>query len=191
VAFWYAPAYFERIAGDVSGRAARGGFRHARLPALRPLASLTARAAGGVAGSMDVPWEELGVLVAARVAGIDAGDGRGERSPVHSIARVTEAVRTIARHPGEPWTLTRLARGAGLSPYHFVRMFRDVTGVTPHQFILRTRLREAAARAVESDINILDIALDCGFGDVSNFNRAFRSEFGVTPGIYRSAARAK
>jgi AraC family transcriptional regulator len=191
VAFWYAPGYFERIAGDVGGRAASGGFRHARLPALRPFASLMARAASGATGSIDVPWEEIGVFLAARAAAADGGATGEERPLLNAVARVSHAVRSIARHPDEPWTLTRLARDARLSPYHFLRTFQGVTGVTPHQFILRTRLREAASRVVEGEINVLDIALDCGFGDVSNFNRAFRAEFGVSPRAYRSAVRSK
>jgi AraC-like DNA-binding protein len=190
VAFWFAPDYFERIAGDVVGRSARGGFRHARLPAIRPLAALTARAATGVTGSTDVPWEELGVSLAAGVAGIDARHSGDERAPRNAVAQVTRTARTIARYPGQQWTLSRLARDAGLTPYHFLRTFRGVTGVTPHQFILRTRLREAAACMVEGDVNILEIALECGFGDVSNFNRAFRAEFGVTPSAYRSTSRS-
>lgn len=64
-------------------------------------------------------------------------------------------------------------------------MFQRLTGVTPHQFILRQRLREAALRLSLDQALILDIALDCGFGDVSNFNRAFRAKFGVSPRTYR------
>jgi AraC-like DNA-binding protein len=48
------------------------------------------------------------------------------------------------------------------------------------------RLRDAAARLATGNEKVLDIAFDCGFGDVSNFNRAFRAEFGVSPREYRS-----
>ena len=47
------------------------------------------------------------------------------------------------------------------------------------------RLREAASRLVTTTDNVTDVALDCGFGDISNFNRAFRREFGVSPRSYR------
>jgi AraC-like DNA-binding protein len=46
-------------------------------------------------------------------------------------------------------------------------------------------LRDAALRLADAPGKIVDVALDCGFGDVSNFNRAFRAEFGVTPGNWR------
>ena len=72
-----------------------------------------------------------------------------------------------------------------MSPYSFLRTFEQVSGTTPHQYILRTRLREAAERLVAGDSKILDVALDCGFGDASNFNRTFRGEFGCSPREYR------
>jgi AraC family transcriptional regulator len=191
VAFWYAPDYFERLAADVRGRGERVGFRHARIPALRPLAPVVARAAGGAMGTLDVAWEELGVALAARVAGVDAGAAsRDTRLPPNAVAHVTRAVRRISRYPDAHWTLTRLARDARLSPYHFLRTFQRVSGVTPHQFILRARLREATARLASKSDSVLEIALDCGFGDVSNFNRAFRTEFGVSPTAYRQSGRA-
>jgi AraC family transcriptional regulator len=91
----------------------------------------------------------------------------------------------IERNPSARWGLGRLSEAADLSPYHFLRTFERVTGVTPHQYVLRSRLREAGMRLVVDPDKVLDIALDCGFGDVSNFNRAFRAEFGVTPRAYR------
>jgi AraC-like DNA-binding protein len=105
--------------------------------------------------------------------------------PLNAEARVTRTVRTVDRQPDGGWTLAALAREAGLSPYHFLRTFERVTGVTPHQYVRRARLREAAMRLVAEPGTVLDIALDCGFGDVSNFNRAFRSEFGETPRMFR------
>ena len=94
----------------------------------------------------------------------------------------------IERHPEARLALGDLAREAGLSRYHFLRTFQQLTGVTPHKYILRTRLREAAIRLAAEPAKVLDTALDCGFADVSNFNRAFRSEFGVTPRLYRQDA---
>jgi AraC-like DNA-binding protein len=104
------------------------------------------------------------------------------------VARVTRTVRTIERHLDAGLALGSLARDAGLSPYHFLRTFERLTGVTPHQYILRARLREAAMRLAAEPARVIDIALDCGFGDVSNFNRAFRTEFGVSPRAYRRQA---
>jgi AraC family transcriptional regulator len=66
-----------------------------------------------------------------------------------------------------------------------LRTFEYVVGVTPHQYVLRARLREAAMRLADERGRVLDVAFDCGFGDVSNFNRAFRAEFGANPRAFR------
>ena len=88
----------------------------------------------------------------------------------------------------EPHTLANLASIAGLSRYHFLRTFKRVTGITPHQWILRARLREAARRIVSSREPITEIALEVGFEDLSNFIRSFRTEFGISPRRYRAAS---
>jgi AraC family transcriptional regulator len=88
----------------------------------------------------------------------------------------------------EPLTLGEMARIAGLSRYHFLRTFKAVTGITPHHWLLRARLRDAARRLATSRDPVTEIALDVGFEDLSNFIRSFRSEFGVSPSRYRATA---
>jgi AraC-like DNA-binding protein len=75
-----------------------------------------------------------------------------------------------------------------MSPYHFLRTFKLVTGVTPHQWLLRARLRAAAQRLAGGRTPITAIALDVGFDDLSNFIRSFQAEFGRSPRQYRAAA---
>ncbi len=77
-----------------------------------------------------------------------------------------------------------------MSEFHFLRVFKQVTRVTPHQYILRARLREAALRLKANGDEVLAIALAAGFQDLSNFNHAFRAEFGVSPRIYRLQTRS-
>jgi len=101
---------------------------------------------------------------------------------------VTASVRRIAADPDTDASLARLAGEAGLSPWHYLRAFRRLTGVTPHQFVLRARLRAAAERLLAGDERVIDVALASGFGDLSNFNRAFRDEFGIAPRRYRRTA---
>ncbi len=185
VAFWYAPDHFERLATDAGLRSVRH-FTTPRVPALRALSPLVTRAEGGLRTPDETPWEELSVELAASALRLSARiptDRSGP--PLNAEARVTRAMRTIDRYPASAWTLHRLAHAAGLSPYHFLRTFTQVTGVTPHQYVLRTRLRDAALSLIRESGSVLDIALDCGFGDVSNFTRAFRAEFGVSPREFR------
>jgi len=134
--------------------------------------------------SVDVPWEELAVTLAARTVALAAGVTPSLRLPVNAEAALARVLRRIERG-GESLTLGALARHAGLSPYHFLRTFKAVIGLTPHQYLLRARLRAAASQLTESDDKVLDVAFDSGFGDVSNFNRAFRAEFGMSPRAFR------
>ena len=99
--------------------------------------------------------------------------------------RLCRARDLVHERSAEPLTVAQLARSAGVSRYHFLRLFRDAFGATPHQYLLRARLRAAATRLATEPARILDVALDAGFGDVSNFNRAFRAEFGGSPRVYR------
>lgn len=194
LSFLYAPDYFERLATD-AGIRSTPEFRTLRLPPLRELAPIVSRAFAGVsrafAGLTDfavTPWEELSVLLAARSIQLSRGHSDdASRMPLGAEARVTRTVRAIDRAPRAAHTLASLAAEARLSPYHFLRTFQRLTGLTPHQYVLRTRLREAAIRLEAEREKILDIALDGGFGDVSNFNRGFRAEFGVSPRAYRKA----
>jgi len=190
VSFWYRPDYFERMAADAGARGSDARFRAPRLPPSRLLSPLAARAGAGVAAGSGMPWEELAVTLAERAVRFAAGaSSRQHGLPLNSEARVTRAVRAIDRDPGAALGLGQLAREAGLSPYHFLRTFRNLTGITPHQYVLRARLREAAWRLAAGTEKVLDVALDSGFGDVSNFNRAFRGEFGVSPRVFRRASR--
>lgn len=175
VSFHYTPEFFESIVE------ADPHFRAQRLPPMRPSASLVARAIAGL--SHDVAWEELAIEIAAKAMQLANGvDGDDFEPPPSAIARVTQAVRAMEE---SPLPLRELANGARLSPYHFLRTFTHVAGVTPHQFALRSRLRDAAVRLATDDARVIDVALDAGFGDVSNFNRTFRAEFGVSPRVYR------
>ena len=160
VAFRYAPSYFERLAADVGARGGERSFRISRLPPLRESAVLVARAATGVLVSGDGSWEELALRVAGTALRLAGGAPRDQATaPVGAARRVTSSVRAIERQPGARWTLGDLAAGARLSPFHYLRTFRQLTGVTPHQFVLRARLREAATRLVRERTRVIDIAL--------------------------------
>lgn len=182
LSFRFAPELFDRIAHDVRARPA---FVHNRLPPLRDLSGLTARARQGL-GQSEI-LEEIAIELAGTALGL-AGRTRRGSSPVRHHGRITELLRYMAAHSAAPHKLTGLASMAGMSPYHFLRTFRAVTGVTPHQWLLRARLRDAADRLATTSTPVTNVALDVGFDDLSNFTRSFRTEFGASPREYRLAA---
>lgn len=190
LSFHYEPEAFKRIAADAGASRSERVFSRLRLPAARETAPLVARAiamhhgtARGLAG-----WSELSVEVASCAIGWANGiPGASAGAPPSTLARITRAVRAIDDDPAAELTLDTLAKRAGLSRYHFLRTFEQLTAMTPHQYVRRARLRLAAVRLAAAPERIVDIALDCGFGDISNFNRAFRGEFGVSPRALRRA----
>jgi AraC family transcriptional regulator len=188
VAFRYAADYFERLAADAGASRGERRFAVARVPPLRLPAGVVTRAATAVVGDGVGSWEELALQAALTAVRLTRGlPRRPAAASPGAVRRVTSSLRAIERDPGARWTLGGLATAAGLSPFHYLRTFRQVAGVTPHQFILRARLREAAGRLVRERATVMDIALDVGFGDISNFNRSFRTEFGAAPEAYRKA----
>jgi AraC-like DNA-binding protein len=100
--------------------------------------------------------------------------------------RITMAVRRIEAQADEPLGLNALAREAAMSPYHFLRTFQQVTGITPHRYVLHTRLYRAAQRLRASADPVSMIAFGAGFNDLATFNRRFRRLIGVTPSAFRT-----
>ncbi|TGS09898.1 AraC family transcriptional regulator, partial [Mesorhizobium sp. M4B.F.Ca.ET.190.01.1.1] len=104
-------------------------------------------------------FEELGLRIAGAAIAAAAGPSRTARTPSRrDQKRVAEAVRLIELNAERPLSLSELADGTATSPYHFLRTFRQVVGMTPYQFLLRTRLHHAAVRLRTSDEAISTIA---------------------------------
>ena len=99
--------------------------------------------------------------------------------------RAVEAALWLEAHVADDVSLEDAARAAGVSPFHFLRIFSAVVGATPHQYLLRLRLARAARLLTEEERPITDVAFDCGFADLSNFVRTFRRAAGVSPREFR------
>ena len=98
------------------------------------------------------------------------------------LSRINSAVNFINEHPSEDLSLDRLAHLVNYSAFHFQKLFRTVTGETPKQYVLRTRLETAAhAIVMFPHKSITEIALDSGFSTPAIFSRAFRNYFGISP----------
>jgi AraC family transcriptional regulator len=156
----------------------------AQLMVLGELAQSTAD------GASDLGLDEAAALLASRYAELAAGERRkpGRITP-RDRRRAVETALWLDAHCGEEIDLRRAADHAGASAFHFLRLFGRVLGVTPHQYLVRSRLRRAARLLTDGDRAVSDIAFEVGFGDLSNFVRTFRRASGASPGQYRNAAR--
>ena len=159
------------------------------LPELMVLGELAQAAADG---RSDIGLDEVGQLFASRF--VEVVSGRREKSAAASARDRRRAVETalwIDAHSHQEIDLEQAAAQAGISPFHFLRLFSGVLGVTPHQYLVRSRLRHAARLLADDDISITDIAYDVGFGDLSNFVRTFHRAAGVSPLRFRQASRQR
>jgi AraC-like DNA-binding protein len=154
--------------------------------ALAPVPRISALfAALAVADGEGFAREEACLAAAAAVL-TESADAPA-RSADADDDRAHACARFIERHAGEPLTLEALAAGAGLSVFHFLRVFRAVIGVTPHQYLMRTRLVRAVAMLRDTDLPVTEVAYESGWNDLSTFNRTFRREIGCTPRRLRAA----
>lgn len=164
-----------------------------RLGAIPPLPELMvygelAFAAGERKNDLGV--DEAAMLFVSRFIETVSGQSR---TPLQASARdrrrAVEAALWIDAHADRTVDLGGAAKQAGLSSFHFLRLFSGVLGVTPHQYLVRSRLRRAAKLLANDARSITSIAFDVGFGDLSNFVRTFHRAAGISPGGFRAAAR--
>jgi AraC family transcriptional regulator len=156
------------------------------LPALMVLGELGQAAA---AGESDVSLDEVALALAARLRRLVTGRSVAPRAQPSDRRRAARAALFLDAHALGEVALATVAREVGLSPFHFLRVFSRVLGVTPHQYLVRARLRRAARLLAGGDRPVTQVALEAGFGDLSNFVRTFHRAAGVAPRRFRQAAR--
>lgn len=111
-----------------------------------------------------------------------------ERLPA-SIVRIQATIDYIDDHLDDPLDIQELAAQTEMSFWHFLRVFRATVGETVKDYIRRRRLTRAAYELLETQQNIIDIALGAGFETHEAFTRAFRSQFGASPREFRAAGK--
>lgn len=110
---------------------------------------------------------------------------RGGLAPV-VLKRVLEFIES---HLDQPLLLSSLALQAGLSEFHFARMFKYSTGLAPHQYVMQVRLQQADKLLRHTALPLTQIALDCGFSSASHFSNRFKAAYGCAPLQLRQQSR--
>lgn len=179
---------FDQLA-DSLGRRRRG-----ELPVALPVNRSTAGLFAFAEILADTGLEGMdGFETAVRLADRILVESRFAEPPASSATgdprRMLEIARWIDGDPSTDHDVETLSRAAGLSKFHFIRSFRKAVGTPPYAFVTRARLRDACKAIALTDQRIIDVALDCGFSDLSTFNHLFKSHFGKSPLALRSDAR--
>jgi AraC-like DNA-binding protein len=184
LAFFFAPEVVDEV------RRRQAPWQSGAVPPTAELATLGELAQSAAIRQHDVALPEVGLTLAARFVDLVSGTQRprAQASPADHKRAVASAM-WIDAHSEQAITLDDMARAAGLSAYHYLRVFSAVFSVTPHQYLVRCRLRRAARLLCDEERPVTDVALDVGFADLSNFVRSFRRAAGVSPRAFRQAAR--
>jgi AraC-like DNA-binding protein len=162
------------------------------IPPLPELVVLGELAQAASCGCSELGLDEIGHLLATRFLATVSGKSTAPaKLTARHRRRAVETALWIDANSHREIELEDAAREAGISSFHFLRLFATTLGVTPHQYLVRSRLRHAARRLVEGNATVTDIAYDVGFADLSNFTRTFHRAAGLSPLKFRQAARGR
>ncbi|MEI4277852.1 helix-turn-helix domain-containing protein [Klenkia terrae] len=169
----------------------RPGAAVPELDLLRDDDDVTAALVGGLARARADGAPEMYAEAAAQYLAVHLltryGGLPGAGAPAREVRR-TAAVRAHVReHLADPLTLAELAAVAGLSPWHFLRVFRAETGTTPMRFVAAARLQEAGHLLRTTSRSVTDIAYACGFSSPGHLTTAFTRHVGTTPTRFRAS----
>ena len=137
----------------------------------------------------NVPSNLMETAASLLMITLDIIDQRAEKqihyNRTNSHIGIQKAIRWIEDNLDEGLTLNQLAKVAGLSAWHFLRVFKAKYHLSPHNYIKNRRLAKAKRMLSETNIPISHIAYDCGFSSQSHLTTTFKQHFGCTPGRYR------
>jgi len=101
--------------------------------------------------------------------------------------RIRRAVEFMQTHLDQDLPLKEIAAASYLSPYHFARLFKKLTGTAPHAYLAGLRTARAKSLLTETDLSISQISSRVGYASPSHFTKAFRQAMGLTPRAFRAA----
>lgn len=146
-------------------------------------------AAASEAGASELYADSAATVLAVHLLIAHGVTGRSER-PATEYTRVVRALDFMHEHLGQRVRLADIADVAQLSPYHFLRVFKDATGQTPSRYLTAVRVAEASRRLRSGSDPVTTIAYDCGFSSPAHLAATFTRETGMSPTAYRRLTAA-
>jgi transcriptional regulator GlxA family with amidase domain len=113
------------------------------------------------------------------------------RQRAEPFGQLFDAYRLIQQSAAEPLTLPHLANHAGMSAFHFLRLFRSTFRQTPRQLVIELRVAKAKSLLTETNLPITEICFECGYESLGSFSALFRRMTGLSPKTYRERHRRK
>lgn len=99
--------------------------------------------------------------------------------------RLRQLIQTVVSRPDDEWNIEKMTALANLSRAQLMRLFKQQTGISPHAFVNLIRLRQAAVLLRQTADSVLSVALNVGFQSETHFGKAFKKQYGISPGQYR------
>ena len=99
--------------------------------------------------------------------------------------RLRQLIQTVVSRPEDEWNIEKMTELANLSRAQLMRLFKQQTGISPHAFVNLIRLRQAAVLLRQTADSVLSVALNVGFQSETHFGKAFKKQYGISPGQYR------
>ena len=160
-------------------------------PTLASIGTILHRVIGRESQSIDRMFADgLRIMLAAHLVGtysVDRWSPKTRPSSIDAI-RLQRVLDFIEARLADDISLSDLAAEACFSPFHFLRVFRHATGLSPHRYVIERRVK-AAQQLIAKKQSLAQVALDTGFGSQASLTRGFRSVTGLTPGQYREMLR--
>ncbi len=180
---------FERVACEVTGCAALPGLRDISGGKDNQLSHLLALihqelTSEGKGSQLFVQGlaQSLAVHLMRNYATGEAADDRQNALPGFKLRR---AFAYLEEHLAQPFNLSQLAESVGMSEFHFSRLFKKATGLSPSRYFIRQRVARAQLLLQETDTSIIEIGMSVGYSSPSHFAQVFRRETGLPPSHYR------
>lgn len=127
------------------------------------------------------PVDDNGYSMLVTCVRTQASNGNGE---------LVELKDSILDQPENLYLIEEMARDTNISPFHLIRKFKKMYGLTPHQFQIQCKVRKAQ-KLLEEEKSVCEVTYDAGFCDQSHLDRCFQKIVGLTPKEYKEASSTK